>query len=462
MIKYIKLFAFFGIFLLLSGCEGDVPYDAALFRPNPDNCWPCVMYMQAFIAIDKVLDGSLETISENSLAILKMALLIWLLLRITKVVFSFSMPDMKKELASFVTVLFKALIVAILLNNPTYIYDFFGGSIIQPLGDGFLSLAKVVLDAPSDMGIHVYYSDVSNWFSNFQDIVSRLTGGLFSSSSSTSSATTSKMFGELAVTVQKMVFEIYAALWSGVGLGFQLWTLKGISATLAGLLLMAGMFWLIIIIPLSFVDAFFRIGLILVLLPLLMVGWVFSYPDGIVKKLFHNLLAGFFDILFTCIYIAFIISLFRVYEAEEFPGMFSASMQVTEGSMRTEGDNFGTQFLILIMLTWTMVKLSSKIQDFAKYFFDSAAKTGVMEMINKFKNLAVKGIRLGATILSGPAGWVTGGATAAMGAVKDSIQQTNNKEEDNKNGDSQGAKSQDNSQKASAKRSAPPPKKGGK
>ena len=458
MKKCIKFLGFFFIFLFLAGCEGIVVDNPELFNASRDNCWPCQMYMQAFRAIDTVLDGSLEIIASNSLIVLEMGLLFWLLFKALSLLISFSEPNMKKELATFATIMFKACLVALFLNNPTYLYDFFGKVIIQPFGEGFLSLSKTVLETPTDMGISVTSFDITGYLDNLLDNVREF----FGKTNPSSINSTSRMFGGLAVAVYEIVFRIYAALWKCVGLGFQLWNLKGFSATIAGIILVTGMFWLVVMMPLSFVDAFVRIGLMLILLPLLMVGWVFSYPKDIVKKLFHNLLAGFFDILFTCIYISFLISMFRVYESIEIPDMTSSSAQTTERGMRTIADNFGTEFLILTMLAWVMVKLSSKVQDFSKYFFDSAGKSGMIDMVNRLKNIAMKGVRVGATLLSGPLGWATAAGGAAIDATKKAA--SGEKEEadpDQNNSENQEGegKKQDNSQKASSSRSAPSEKK---
>ena len=447
MIKAKRIFWLFVGFLLLTGCRSsDVPYDAKLFKASPDNCWPCQMYMLAFQAVDRVLDGSMEKICQNSLVILKLGLICWLIFTALRLVVSLSAPDMKKEIASFATVFFKAMIVALFLHNPTYIYDFFGKIVLQPLGEGFLSMANMVLEAPSNVGIH---SNYETGIALLDKILNALLGF-----SSTESISTSKMFGKLAMTVQAIVYQIYDALWNNVGLGFQLWTMKGWSAAVAGTLLITGMLWLVIMIPLTFVDAFIRIGLILILLPLLMVGWVFPNVKKTigmvdVKKLFHSLFGAFFDILFCCIYITFLVSTFRVYENQEMPYMFSSSVQTTEGGMRTVAVEFGTDFLILTMLAWSMVKLSGNIQDFSKYFFDGAGQTSVLiGLVNQVKNWGMKGLRIAKNLVAGPIGW----ASEAVNAAQKVTQETDNANDEK----------QDNSQKAAKQNSAPKPKAGGK
>lgn len=475
MIKRIQLWGVFLFLFLLGGCKTVIPYNAELFRANENNCWPCKMYLQAFQAVNELLEGIpeqgtvgiLPSICENSLAILKLGLIFWLLFKITTLLVSFSMPDMKKEMANFATMFFKAGIVAIFLNNPDFIYDFFGGVVIQPLGKIFLYLSDTVISSPSAMGIE--FDNYNNAFGNMINTISDWVRGLFGfrgagSASEMAENLNSRMFGGLAESVMRIVFKIYNALWAGVGLGFQLWQQKGWSATIAGLFLIAGMYWLVLVMPLTFVDAFLRIGLVLILLPLLMVGWVFSFPSkDLVKKLFHMVLAGFFDILFACIYVTFLISLFRVYSTEEMPWMFSSAVQTTEGGMRTVASNWGTDFLILLMLTWAMVKLSGKIQDFSGYFFASAGKSSVINIINTFKNWGMKLGRIGVSLATGNyAKAAKETADAAKGAAGEVTGSGNETNKGNNSSEQESGKTKDNSQKASKQNSAPKPKAGNK
>ena len=219
--------------LLLAGCgSNDGDYNAKEFKANPEYCWPCTMYMQAFKAVDTVLNGTLPTIATNSLIVLKIAFLFWLLFKMGMLVFSISMPDMRKQLPPILTVFFKAFVVAIFLSNSQYIYDLFGGIIIQPIGEAFLSISGMVLDSPNQVGITniTYFTEnilndyLGNLTSSWNNLLSQ-----FNNSGS-------QMFGGLALKVQEIVFKIFSALWSGVGLGFQLLNAHKFSAFCAALL----------------------------------------------------------------------------------------------------------------------------------------------------------------------------------------------------------------------------------
>ena len=129
--------------------------------------------------------------------------------------------------------------------------------------------------------------------------------------------------------------------------------------------------------------------------------------------------------------------------------MFSSSVQTTEGGMRTVAIEFGTDFLILTMLAWSMVKLSGNIQDFSKYFFEGAGQTSVLiGLVNQVKNWGMKGLRITKNLVAGPIGWASEAANAAQ-KVTQKTDETNDEK-------------QDNSQKAAKQNSAPKPKAGGK
>ena len=395
--KKLKKFLFLIILalpLFLGGC-GEVSIEKHSFAsPTPENCWPCDMYMQAFKALDTLLDVSLDKIAQSSLIVLEICLLFWFLFKVMGLVFSVSMPDMKKQLVPILTVLFKTLIVVLFLTNTTYFYDIFGDVLIQPLGDGFLSLADLILAAPKSVDIdnftYVPDMDYSKFLEELMSGIEKIMG--------TQTTTGSKMFGGLAPKINEIIFSIYSALWNGVGLAWELLKVGDWAAFVSGFLLGVGMLWLMLMVPLFFVDALFRIGLILLLMPLFMVGWIFSFPKDIVKKVVHSLFSGFFDILFNCIYIVFLVSLFRVYENQRIPYLFSRALQIMEAKQRNEATEFGTNFIILLILTFTMLMLSSHVQEFSNHFFEGSEKSKMTDIMKQFKNLTLKGLKYTASL----------------------------------------------------------------
>ncbi len=416
-LKWIK---FFGIFLLflLTGCGMETVNSgnasSEVFSVTTKNCWPCDMYMQAFRAIDSVLNSTLENVARNSLIVLQIGFLFWLLMKATTLLMSFSKPDMKKEIASFATISFKFVIVVIFLHTPAYIYDFFGSIVLQPMGEGFLSLSETVLQTPEEINLfNLLPSDLSNFLGNLAEAWNNLFGN-----TSTQTATTSRMFGGLAVQIHQIIFRIFAQLWHGVGLGFQLLMLEDFSAFIAALFVIFGLFSLLVRIPLYFIDSFLRIGLIMLLMPLLMVGWVFSYPKGLIKTVFSTLFSSFFDILFNCIYITFIVTLLRVYQGLRFAFMFSDSYHTTESGLRTMASKFTTNFLIIIVLIWSMVKLADHVKSFSGFFFSGAGKYGsFLGTVNNFKTILFKAARIAVT-----------GVAAFSDAVKTGIAKPKQKE----------------------------------
>ena len=197
-VKKFLVYILFPLFFL-SGC-GAIPYNPDLFKANPENCWPCTMYQQAFKAIDDTLDGGLNAVAGNSFTIMYICLLFWILWRVGKLVSSLGPPNLKKEISEFAIMGFKVVLVPILLKNPDYFYDLFGAVILQPIGQGFLEMSGIVLQAPSQVGIENITSSYTG--SNIEALIKswiKLFEGIGSSAPvAEETVRNSKMFGELA------------------------------------------------------------------------------------------------------------------------------------------------------------------------------------------------------------------------------------------------------------------------
>lgn len=404
----------------LAGCdaEKEIPNEHVAFTVAATNCWPCVMYMYAFRSIHNTIDGALETVAQNSLIILEICLLFWLLFKVGNIVFSIAMPDMKKQLGPILTVLFKALIVIIFLTNTQFFYDFFGKMLIQPFGTAFLSLSEQMLTSSTKIkGI----DEIVIFSSSLEGQLNELKQHWKEIVLSGVAANDSDMFGEIPSRVINLVYVIYASLNNGLGLAYQLFEMDDWNAFFSAVLLIIAMYWLILMVPLFLVEAFIKMGMVLLLMPLFMVGWVFTFPKDIVKKVFHSLFSGFFDILFNCIYIAFFITTLRLYNRNT-GNLFDANAQVTAALNRTEAQRTGTNFVILLVLSFVMLTLSNHIQEFSNHFFEGAEKSNMIAVMKSIKDYTIKAFKYAISL-----GKVV--AVAAVDGVKAAVQKSKGEQE---------------------------------
>ncbi len=414
-----KHWIFWGIIccLFLTGCTEQIEYNPDLFKPDQASCWPCQMYMSAFHAMVNVLESSLFTISSNALKILTIALVFWLLYKVFPWVVSLSPPNFKEDFVVVIKTLFKAMCVAIFLSHPDYFYTLLGGYILQPMGDLFLKVSEFVLLSPNSLGIETsqyarsqntflsglmdWGRSVSDWTSSFltdsglSDVFAQIESAFSQSRTPNGQIirlpASDRMFGALPMQIQNVIWQIYSALWSGMGLVFQLFQSDHFVAWLPAVALAVALFQLMVFLPLSFVDAFMRMGIGILLLPVFMVLWVLpiEMSKGVGKKALELILAAFFDILFNCIYVAFLISVLRVYVQEKLPNIFSTDYQASESSLRESGLQMGWEFIVMFVLVYTVFKLSNKVDDISGTFFDGAGKgTSVSATIEGIKNLA--------------------------------------------------------------------------
>ena len=415
--KKIKRFFLVMLFLipfLLGGCREAIPdpYNQADFTVSSSNCWPCIMYMYAFKSLHNAINGTLDKVAQNSLIILEISLLFWLLFKVGNIVFSIAMPDMKKQLAPILTVLFKALITIIFLTNTQFFYDFFGKMLIQPIGAAFLSLSGQMLSAPvKDIAgvdeIVIFGSSLEDeiklLIANWDKVV-----GI--------SPNDPNMFGEIPSKVIQIVYVIYSSLCNGFGLAYQLFSLHHWSAFVAAILLLFSLYWLILMVPLFLVEAFIKMGMILLLMPLFMVGWVFTFPKDVVKKVAHSLFSGFFDILFNCIYIAFFVTLLRIYDNNSLHFLYEPNGMTATGSLRGEAAEFGTNYILLLGITFVMITLSNHVQEFSNHFFEGSEKSNVLAVVKSIRDYAIKALKVAVSLATNLA--TTVASAAAEGTKK--------------------------------------------
>lgn len=404
----IKSWIFFGISLclLLTGCEKPPRYDQELFVPEKESCWPCQMYSQTFQALSTALDGALNLLASNSQIVLSLGLAFWLAFKVLPWLVSFNPPKLKEDFVQIIKVCFKAGIVSMFLTNTQYFYDIIGGWIIQPIGSIFLYLSETVLLSPSSVGVNTSLfqdnpiSGLLNLLGdNFMDNIDRarqMFEGNFSNAVLPNGQTVSiprvdPMFGALPMQIQSVIWMIYSALWSGMGYVFQLFQTNSLMGWVAGGFLAFALFALLIYLPLTFVDAFLRLGIGIILLPLFMVAWVFPIKlfEGMTKKVIQLMFAAFFDVLFNCIYVAFLLSVLQVYTDNRTNHIFSTAMQTSESGLREAGESLSMDFLVFIVLIMTILKLSQRVDTITGQFFDGAGQGSTIgKALNRMKDLA--------------------------------------------------------------------------
>lgn len=392
--------------LFLTGCSNDINYDSDLFNPDQLTCWPCQMYAQVFQALSNAMDGSLQRLASNSQILLSLGLVFWLAFKVLPWLVSFTPPKMKEDFVEIIKVCFKAGIVSVVfLSHPQAFYDIIGGWIIQPIGTIFLYLSEVVLLSPSSVGVDTSLFQSSNFditrffgesFMNNFNQLRNLFEGNFSNVTLPNGQTITiprqdPMFGALPMQIQSVIWMIYSALWSGMELVLQLFKSDSIMGYIAGIFLCISLFSLLIYLPLTFVDAFLRLGMAIILLPVFMVAWVFPIKlfQGMAKKVINLMFGAFFDVLFNCIYVAFLLSVLQVFTTERTDHVLSSAQQGAESALRRSGETLSMDFLIYVVLILMILKLSKKIGDITGQFFDGAGQgSSIGKALDRMKNLA--------------------------------------------------------------------------
>ena len=359
-----RVWAVLGL-LILTGC-GKAPTLPPQSNSYAD-CWPCAVYMATFEMVEKTLKIMMEMACENAKILLGFGLLFWILFHVGKMVASLQPPDIQKFLQPLWTVLFKAIIVAVLLTvreNGTYgLVSFIGQNIIQPFFDFFANLSSMILDsntlvrAATQAAEHASDIEVNN---------------------------TGILFGDSAGRYLDLIFRIYVALKLGISLGFTVWQEWSFVSFFFGLFIIISFWMLLLTIPMMFIDSIVRICTGLILLPFALVGYVFPPTAHFLKSIWEIILGAGITLMTACFYVVLVVYSVQTYAQKYYPGILGTALQERDPDLIMAVQTLSSSLIGFFVLIVCMQRLSGSITQIAGHIggkpiessFTSALKTG--------------------------------------------------------------------------------------
>lgn len=320
-------------------------------------CWPCTMFRSVWEAIGSAFANSYGVTSKLAAILLGVGLLFWLTLTIGKMIVSIKEPNMKDYIPKIIGILFKALVVGIIVNTPgyaVYILDL----LISPVLEAFTNLATTIIGKESDW-FKIPFSDVKKNYVIFtRNIGSQL---------------------------QNVVYQMYLQFRGGFFLGARMMMHFEIMAIITGGLIMCMFFYFMMFFPLVILEGFVSIGVVLILFPLLLVGWVFPPTKGYIVESFKIFIQGVSQVLITCIYIAIIVTII-----EEYSEAFSITKSLSDPALLAGLTNMSNNGLAILGLLYAMFKLTNDIPNITSYFIGEVNRSSIVGTFNKTFQIAGK------------------------------------------------------------------------
>ena len=383
---YLFPIAFIGICFILSGCgkvTNTLNNVQSFWSNSIEDCWPCAIYGSSFEILSKIVMNALPVIYVGAKLMLTIGAFFFILAKAGKLFWD---PDAnyRKVMKESAYAFFKAFAVGILFLDPKFFNEIFISMILEPVGNSFLGLADVMLSS----GPRTNTSIELQSFTQAQTTTLWTTAGEITLGSD--------IFGNLPYQVQFLVFRIYRALRMGVGAGIYImnhcdrWDILGM---VAALFMIFYSFELTLIIPCIFVDSFMRLGVVALILPFLLVCWVFEGTSKLLPQLKSAIplvLSAFLDIVFACMFIVVMATTLQVYSDAALDQAWAKGATGNNLAFVTQAKFFSHNFLILLILVVAFRRLAEHISDISS-IYGGGGDTSGWALLKKVKD-AAKGL----------------------------------------------------------------------
>ncbi len=370
---------------LLSGCTAAMPEEiAGLVAVKKENCWPCTGYKVVWEALGSLTNAVYPKMSGWALDFLGVALLFWLGFTVSKYIMAVKEPNIKDFLSSVAMVLFKAVVVAAILitpENTMYVLDM----VVTPSITAFVNLSKAIMF--SDTGLAKHFAGAAK----YDDI-------------STSSALFASNVGN---QLQDIVYRVYLGFNSGIALGARMLISIDMVSWAMGFFTMFVFFYLMLVIPLLFMEAFIIVGIVFVLFPFFLVSYVFPATKSYLRVAWDALFVAVMQIVVTCIYLTVLLSVIKSYSKD-----FSIGKQLTDFMFMTGLKDMTGRSLAFFALVYCIFKMASDIPAMTAFLTGSFNRGQIFQLIRGYTGIATNAGKfvLGATMVGSGIGAAQGHA----------------------------------------------------
>lgn len=384
--------AFQGMFLtsllFLGGCSGAGSPEqlAEFFKIKKENCWPCTMYKAVWEAIGAIVSKSFDTMCANALTLLGVGMLFWIAFTIGKLVSSLKEPNLKDFIGNMAGVLFKGFVVAVVLYNSKFTLEILN-MVITPMFTAFVDLGRTLIFADPTIAKNMTTASAYS--------IGGLEIGAFSISFGTSGSNLSNINDSAIFTaqignmIQDLIYRVYVGFHAGVGLGFRMIMSTDTTISLMGIVISFIFFYLMLTIPLLFIEAFALAGVVIIFFPFALICVVFPSTKAYVNAFWKVLFVSMAQIVLTCLYMAIMITVFKTFTEDN----FSISKQLFDPlaimGMKSMNDNV----LAVFSLCFIMFKMTSDIPNISSRligdFNRSVMAQGIQRAVDITKNIGI-------------------------------------------------------------------------
>ena len=392
-----------GVAFVLSACDLTTQSDLLATREqmrSPEGCIACQMFKVIFTAIVNMTNTAYPRMCVLAQSLLAVFLFGWILLHVLKFLTTMREPNIGQFWAQLSPRLGKGMLVAILVASKENIF-YIINMIMEPISSLFMNVSSLVIS--------------SGWNSRISLSMASLHSGLPAAPGFPT---------EIGNQVETLIYRVVLALDVGWVMGLRLMLNSDFANMILGMVTTYIFFMMSLFFPFLLIDGFFKLMVVFVTLPLLLVAWVFKFTESYLKKGFQIFLGAFAQILMSCIFITLAITVMEgFFEIRGMSGWLSADVQNMDKDMYEQASRMSFSFLTFILIATYLYNLSKSITKVTAYFTGAPAQSVLGAAMERLKAVfsAIMWSCLALTASFVPGGWSM--AQTAASNAKDKARQ---------------------------------------
>lgn len=372
---------------MLNGCmlNSLVPSDLQKqFVVSYASCWPCSAYSFVWDAIGNAAHSSFPSTCAAALSLLGVGLMFWTGITVLKFISSVKEPNLKDFIPLISGVWFKALVVAVFLSSAGFAFQLLD-MFISPILISFVQLSRSILFASDSIA--------TGFLAPITDLTTSLVSG-------TSLKLTNALLGtgfenypiftkSIGKDIQDLVYRLYVSFSQGMMLGFRMMLMPGLVSQCMGLFVAFVFFAFMMLYPFIFLETFIALGVVIVIFPILLVGWVFPSTKNYIVEGLKILFQCMAQMLITCIYLGVMVAVLKNYTDQ-----FTITQMLHDPSLIKGITNMSDNSLGFFALVYCMFKLTNDIPNIASYMVGEINRSVFLADMQKYAKLATGALKV--------------------------------------------------------------------
>jgi len=328
------------VVVCLSGCqimdglfsdEHMTEYDNEYTKRS--GCWGCLIFEALFNAINGMINALYPMVVEGCRKLLAVLFALWILYKVGNVFFSFKQPDMGEFWSEFARMCIAVIFCAAILTNKDTLFTLVDYTLV-PAFEGMVNMGVAIIERTfENMGMEVnpvQDNIINAGNSNYagcamSHVVSDEKGVAFDNG--------------MKETMTCVIFEMHKRLSYAYFFAYKLIVYGEILSIIVGVGMLVIFLLIGLVFPFYLVDGIFRVGIVFIILPILVVFWPFKPLRQFATAAWRLVLSAFVQVTMMAVFVTLMVEIVTDFTLVSV-GRIDGVPEFVEQSNRTAGIDF--------------------------------------------------------------------------------------------------------------------------